>query len=237
MSESKNPNPLRRQGWFLVGCSIAMLAVVLHHPTGHGHGGLSDFVDGVQRGAWLNRAVHGSLIALIVGVGFGLSSLAVAVDKHRFAGPLAAIAYGIGVLQMVLAAMLSGFVTTEFAKQVGAVDEAKSQAIEAAFQLIHVGNQVCATFGSIGLGLGAALCGWALLSSRSPYRRIGYLGALVGGLTLVGLASGHLQMDVHGMIVISASNLAWSLSAATVMIRSGGIPMNSAMNSQSPAES
>src|SRR5262245_52531194 len=73
----------RLAGAALAGASILSIVAMAHHPSGAGHGALT-------------QLVHGTMIAIVVVALAGYARLAALRGLHRFSNLVALVAYGAG---------------------------------------------------------------------------------------------------------------------------------------------
>jgi hypothetical protein len=190
---------------------------MLHHPSVQ----TSDVLQAVEQIAkfsTLSAVVHGLLITLMLLIGYGFVDFA---TRRGLARPLiraGGIAYGCGVLVMVGAALVSGFIITSIASLMPhgtAVD------LEINLQILllcRVLNQACANFAVVAMSAGIFCWSLDLCRSSGPLRAVGVFGCLVGLAPALALIFGEIHLDVHGMTAVVATQSAWNVAVALLMI-------------------
>lgn len=226
----------------IAAASVLSVGFMAYHPTIHSRDPL-DFIEAVGRTALVNGIVHGSLIALLAILFCGFTCLASRLGLHSLTVRAGLIAYGIGLIAMVAAATLNGFILTEFVaqhrvrssteteapKQVSPQAHATPHTPASAEETLrtmrhilaygHAANQVCSRIGVMGVSTAIVLWSLMLLRRTGHSRIIGILGGLAGTALIVALLCGFLPMNVHGMLAFVATQTVWSLVVAVAMIR------------------
>src|SRR5947208_2877070 len=64
--------------------------------------------------------------------------------------------------------------------------------------------------------VGRQAVGYGVVSAAA--RAVGGLGCVAGGLPVVALLSGHLPMNVHGVLAFILAQTVWSLAVAAMLI-------------------
>jgi hypothetical protein len=122
---------------------------------------------------------------------------------------------------MLGAALVSGFVIGDIASLLPHDTPADLQIDRPILILCGVLNQVCARFGVVAMSVGIGLWSIDLLRDRGAARTIGVLGCIVGIAPVVGLLSGTIHLDVHGMRTVVLIQAAWNLAIAAWLLRLG----------------
>ncbi|MFO0809947.1 MAG: hypothetical protein U0746_15100 [Gemmataceae bacterium] len=205
----------RPAGILIVTAAVVSVAFMAHHPHGHGHTPAEFFASTVH-GATLNGVVHGTLIACMAAFVGGFSVFTARLGPHSLMARLGFVAYALGAFVASLAALTGGFVVPAIAQHyVGRseADQAVAMTVVSAFGLAqHVAAQAWV------LATSVALVAWSVdLLGRA--RLTGALGLAVGGASAAALLSGHLPMNVHGVLGFVVGQALWSLAVATLLIR------------------
>lgn len=204
----------RATGLILVIASVLSIAAMTHHPS-TGASGTAERLAETAREATLAGWVHGLLIALMLLIFWGLL---------RFAGGLhggwsssrtqiGAVAYAVGVVCMIGAAAVSGFVVpglaAHYAEQAPEVMEGAVPILRLCFEV----NQALARIGAVAMSAAILLWSWVLAASAAPRwgRALGAFGLLVGAFPVLGLLTGSLELDVHGMLAVIVAQAAWTI--------------------------
>ncbi|MDB6083429.1 MAG: hypothetical protein JWN43_1310 [Gammaproteobacteria bacterium] len=188
-----------------------------HHPTVE-TAEISQAIAQIVRLSALSAIIHGVLIALMLSIVYGLAAFSAGQGLHRPLIRAGAIAYGCGVLVMVGAALVSGFITPDLASVLPHATAIDLQINRQLLLLCRVLNQSCANFAVVAMSAGI-LC-WSLDLGRNPgsRRAVGVLGCLVGLVPALALMFGKIHLDVHGMSQVVVTQAAWNMAVAALMI-------------------
>jgi hypothetical protein len=214
------PNSTVVAGTILFVVTLLEILAMAHHPS----------VDTVEIGQAIRRIgelsrlselVHGALIALMLLTLYGLTEFAL---RRGFSRPLVrggAIAYGCGTIVMLGAALVSGFVIGDIASLLPQNTPTDLRIDHQILILCGVLNQACARFGVVAMSVGIGLWSVDLLRDRGTARTIGVLGCIVAIVPVIGLSSGAIHLDVHGMRTVVLIQTAWNLAIAAWLVRLG----------------
>lgn len=212
----------RYAGLALIAGPVLSVVAMTHHPTAGAAGTPERLAEMASEGT-LSAIVHGALIALMLLVFWGLTRFAGILGWHSTAVQLAAIAYATGVVCMLGAATVSGFVAPSLAERYA---QATPQEMEAAAPLFRFGfevNQALAKIGATAQSVGILLWSWVLvLRAGAPkwVRAVGALGLAVGAFPVLGLVSGSLTLDVHGMLAVVLAQAVWTIAIGVWLVGS-----------------
>lgn len=227
MSHSIAPTPItasngrpRFAGWLIAGVSLLAVLMMAHHPTVASHD-IADAAAELIRITALNRLVHGSLIVMTVLLLFGFSELSSwLTSRTPRLGPwirAALLAYAVGTFAMIVAAIFSGFVSTELAAHYAGADAAGMEALRLSLTSSHAVNQAFAAIGVVARCVAILLWSIALLRGTQQWL-IGVLG-LVAIAPAIALLLGLLHLDVHGAMLALLGEVIWNLAVATQLLR------------------
>lgn len=181
----------------LIGAAFT-LAVGALHPSGHDviHGG-----GGPVSAGSLGRWVHGAALAATALTFFGYLHLSNRLGLKRPLVQLALICFAMSAAATLIAATISGYVSTPMLERAAGEEGAHRAAFLTSAALAGRFNQGFALVEAAFAAAAVAL--WALAwTGRSAGAWIMRALGLVGGLGLLaGLFSGHLVMDMHGFLV------------------------------------
>jgi hypothetical protein len=184
MTSERDPAAVQRAaGLLLMGSGVLLVALISHHPTW-------------DSGAFLIRAIHGLLMAviLVMAAGFALfvrwrgTSLAL-VGMVPF---VTATAAGFG------AGTINGFITPSMVAAGGV----------AYTDLLWTSNQVLASIGIVAMAAAYAI--WSLDLWRSSWRVTALLGLAGGVLPAALLLGGATDMHIGGAIFAYSANAVWA---------------------------
>ena len=216
--EARRRSAARAAGALLIGGSILEIGAMAHHPSVHAHD-VAAVLAQLQALAAVSAWVHGVLIALMLTVFFALTEFACQRGITRPAIRAGLIAYAAGVVAMMGAALVDGFVTPRVA-MLGAGLRAADLSITAQLlNLCVLFNQALARLGAIALS--AAIIAWSLdLVPRAGLERaLGVAGMAIGLGGVAALLAGVLQLDVHGMTLVLVLQGAWMIGLGVLLLK------------------
>jgi hypothetical protein len=197
--------------------SALMLVTMSLHPTGHDLASAETFA----HGAFLARFTHGMAL-LSLPLSF-CGALALARRLGTPASTLGAAFFGFALAAVMLAAIASGLVAPElFAARLaseGATRDGFGLLLHYNFEL----NQACARVYVLGSALALALWSLAILRTRAFVAVLGWGGLLLALASVLGLLSGHLQLDVHGFGALVLGQSTWMIAAGVGLWRRDGV--------------
>jgi len=161
--------------------------------------------------------VHGLLITLMLLISYGC---AVFASRRGLARPLVGIGsifYGAGVVVMIGAALVSGFVLSDLAHSLPHATAVDRPDLESFFILCRVLNQTCANFGVVAMSVGIACWSLDLLGTSGMRRLVGAWGCFVGIVPVLALPLGWIHLDVHGMAQVVALHASWYVAIAFIL--------------------
>jgi hypothetical protein len=206
-------------GPLLLAATLLEILAMLHHPSVHTHD-MTVAVQQIAAVSSLSAWVHGVLLALMLIIAFGLSEFAL---RRGFARPLiraGVIAYAAGVLVMIGAALLSGFVVSGLMSLTPHLTPTDLQINAQLLTLCRVLNQSYANFGAVAMSAGIALWSLDLLRDAGAQRVMGYLGLALSLLPALALIFGLIHLDVEGMTHVLLLQAVWNIVIAVAMARS-----------------
>jgi hypothetical protein len=209
---------MRAPGIVLIAAGAITIAAILHHPTGGGDTNAEFVASIVQAGAMLG-VVHGAMIALLLAMAFGVTAYALRRGLSRplvLAGLLAFLA---GILVMMPAALIDGFILPDFAAQAQANNAEVMAAFPAVSRFAMDMLLAFAKASSVLISLGIVLLSLGMMHERGVMRWFGLagvIGVLPGALAIL---AGKLQLDLHGMTLITVIWCAWFFGLGVLLVR------------------
>ena len=208
----------RAAGIILIAVTILEVLAMAHHPSVHAHD-LASAIDQLGRSAGLSAVVHGTLIALML-IGFCcLTEFSVLRGLHRPAVRAGLVAYAVGVVAMVGAAIVDGFVTGQLAARLVGESASELQVTRQILLLCETLNQALAQLGTAATSVGIAAWSLSLLRSGAFARVLGIFGVLTGASAIAAILFGVMQLDVHRMMLVLALEGVWMLGAGVLLVR------------------
>jgi hypothetical protein len=206
-------------GAVLAAATVLEILAMAHHPSVH-TADVTEAVRIISQLAPLGAWVHGTLQALLLIVAYGLSEFVLRRGIERPLIRAGAIAYAAGIIVMIGAAMVSGFIITGLMTLTPHTTPTDLQINTQLLVLCRVLNQSCANFGAVAMSAGIALWSLDLLRDAGAPRMIGVLGLLVGVSPALALMFGLMHLDVPGMTAVLVLQAVWNVAVGVGMIRS-----------------
>ena len=199
----------RKAGIALIAGSLGGILTMAIHPTGTA----SLSADQVAHLAIVSGAAHSlamvSVLLLFLGA-CGLARRLAAADRIAFA---AIVTYGFACVAIMIAAAVSGFIVPDILKHmVRDVSDAARQwqiVITAIFQI----NQAFARISSVAASIAMILWSISALRNGGLGRGVAIYGCVIAPLIILGIAIGHLRLDVHGMAAVMLGQAIWFIVA------------------------
>ena len=214
----QDPGSPRTAGVILIGATLLEVLAMAHHPSASTPD-IAEAVRQVARLGQLSGWVHGGVLATMLCIAYGLLEF---VRRRGWSRPwmrAGAIAYGTGVLAMIGAALVSGFVLPDLVASTPHASAADLAINAQLLVLCRVLNQSCANFATIVTCAGILCWSIDLARERGGLRLLSLLGLLVGILPAVALISGWLRLNVHGMSEVVWLWALWNFGVALALMR------------------
>jgi hypothetical protein len=214
LTEESQAIPLAR-GILLI-AALLEVAAMAHHPAVQ----TPDPLEAAREMVALSfpaALVHGLLITLMLLISYGCAVLASGRGLARPLIGIGSIFYGAGVVVMIGAALVSGFVLSDLARWLPHATAADRPGLESFFILCRVLNQTCAKFGVVAMSVGIACWSLDLLGTSGIRRVVGAWGCLVGIVPVLALPLRWIHLDVHGMAQVVALHAAWYVAVAFLL--------------------
>jgi hypothetical protein len=228
MNNSNTPTPadgqypLRGTGIMLMIATLVGVLVLSHHP------GLAyrELVLGGEAAARLSSAaaqVHGILMVLLLIWYYCLVEFAVQRGLRRPSVRIGLIAYSVGLIAMLGAATIDGFVVARIPVSIAAMASAgvlgEPSVVRQVLVLAFALNQALANIGSVGMSLGIAAWSILLLRGATFEKAVAVVGLLIGAITSPVLLTGMLSLNRHGILVVIAAQALWNLGIGVLLLR------------------
>jgi hypothetical protein len=206
-------------GAVLATATVLEILAMAHHPSVHTPD-VAQAVHAISQLAPLGAWVHGVLQALLLIAAYGVSEFVLRRGLRRPLIRAGAIAYAVGVIAMLGAAMVSGFVIADLMRFTPHTTATDLQINAQLLVLCRVLNQSCANFGAVAMSAGIALWSTDLLRDTGAPRMIGFLGLAVSVAPAFALMFGLMHLDVPGMTAVIVLQAVWNVAVGIAMMRS-----------------
>jgi len=195
----------RKSGIAVIAGSLGGILTMAIHPSG----AASLTADQVAHLAVASATAHSlamvSFLLLFLGT-CGLVRRIAAADRIAFA---AIVTYGFASVAVLIAAAVSGFIVPDIMRHmVHDVPAAAQQwkiVIDGIFQI----NQAFARIYSVAASLAILLWSVSALRNGGLGRGVALYGSIITPLIIIGIVTGHLRLNVHGMAVIVLGHSIW----------------------------
>jgi hypothetical protein len=192
----------RPAGVALIAGTLSGLVTMAFHPTGHAL--LGDF----ENVARVNQAVHALAIAGTITTVYGLTGLRRVLDGRRALADAGLVSYAFGAIAVMLAAIASGFISTELAAQVLQAGDTARATYEPLLDYNYALNQACTRVFVVAGSTGIGLFSLAMLRDHRFGSALGIAGVTIAVAATVATIAG-LRMDIHGFGAIVLGHGVW----------------------------
>jgi hypothetical protein len=216
-SDSPHSNS-RIAGFALIGVSVLAAVVMSHHPVA-GASDIAGVAAEISRLAWLDRAVHGTLMALLGILLLSYIEISYHLGLQNSLVRSALAAYAIGTCTMFGAALIDGFVVSWLGERYAQASASDLQAFGHILHLTSAGNQALADFATVAMSAGYGFWSVALLRRPNVSRWLGISGILLASLPAFALLSGLLRLDMHGMLGVVVGQSLWNVALGIQLVR------------------
>lgn len=213
----EGPASVRKPGIALIAAGAITVAAILHHPTGGGATS-AEFVASIVRAGGMLRLVHGAMIALLLVISYGVTAYAMRRGLNRPLALLGLLTFVAGIFVMLPAPLIDGFILPDFAARAQANPE-----VMAAFPAVAAFAMdmllAFAKASSVLISLGIMLLSLGMMHERGVMRWFGLagvIGTLPGALAIL---AGRLQLDLHGMTLITVVWCVWFVGLGVLLVR------------------
>ncbi len=216
----------RTVGWILIAGATLSLGFAMAHPQLTAHE-LNAVLRQMIAGATFNGWVHGILMALYVILAAGLLGFSRLLGLDRPLVSLGMVAYGVGIIAMVGAAVINGFALSLFAGRYAAVKPEQANAVAASINAMGSISGAWAGVGAVASSMAILVWSVTLLRFGGGWRVAGVIGMAIGAATSVMLISGTIILNVHGFMLLIFSQSIWIVAIGYLLL--GGAPNGNAL--------
>lgn len=211
------PRGIPPAAWALVAASVALVALLAHHPVVTHAEGFADKLAALDRLGGASALVHGTLFAVVGALLYGVTALALALDLRRPAILFGLICHAAGCAAVCGAMLFDGFVTAPLARAALAHGWSEDGA-GPALALVGIAIQMLTKAGFVGMGAGMCCLSWA---NPRATRLLAAL-AVPGGLATALAAGSGLHMHTHSLMALTGLQALWYAAAALTLWRGRG---------------
>ena len=204
-------------GFALIMGTFSGVITMLFHPTGRDLLGQSAEI--ARRYELITIAVHSLAIVSLPIMFFGFTGFSRRLGLENQLVSAALIAYGFGAVAVMCAAVINGLVAPVLTAKINASDEPTQKFLYLVLMNNSLLNQA---FSKVFVAaVSFAMIGWSIhLLKRGKLMRItAIIGLIVAGLSLAGIFTGHLKLDVHGFGLFIFAQSLWTILVGVFMIR------------------
>jgi hypothetical protein len=213
-SKFKLMNDNRKSGLALITGMVGTIITMALHPTGHDLMAPGQFASMAQ----LNVAVH-SLALVCIPILFlgalGLTQRLAAPNRLALSG---LVLFGFAEVAVMIAATASGLVAPGLIHHIAA-DPGMADMWRAVLTLNGHLNQAFALVYVVASSVAIVLWSAAILKANIFARALGIYGCILGPLSVLGVLSGHLRLNVHGFGLIVLGQAIWFMTAGVMLWR------------------
>lgn len=197
--------------------TLGGIITMVFHPTGHDLLNQPDEI--ARRNELIATAVHILAIISLPITFFGLLGFCRRLGLDNPLVSLGLIVYGFGSLAVMLAAVLSGLVGPVLTRKILESDEATKKILYGLLMNNFQLNQGLSKVYVVAVAV--AIIAWSihLLKKGRLMQITAIIGFIVSILSLIGIFSGHLKLDVHGFGLFTFISSVWLMLVAIFMIR------------------
>lgn len=207
----------RKSGIALIAGSLGGVLTMAIHPTAGGPLTSAQAEHLAMTSAIAHSLAMVSFVLLFLGA-CGLVRRIAAPDRMAFSG---LVVYGVASVAVLIAAAVSGFIVPDLmrlmARDVTAAAQQWKLMITSIFQI----NQAFARIYSVAASLAIILWSVSALRSGGLGRKVAVYGCVIAPLLILGIVTGHLRMDVHGMGAVVLGQSIWFVVAGMEMYSAG----------------
>jgi hypothetical protein len=198
--------------------AVVAVAAVAHHPSVHHAASNADLLAQMVRLSAVDEAVHAVVIVAVCGLLFGLTAFADRRGLRDGAVLAGLVAYAIGVVFAIGAALIDGFLIPAIAARYATAPPAR---IDTALQLVTVSAmtiQIATKTWLLATSFAVVIWSWVLIRHGSLPRAIGALGILATA-ALLGVLAFTANINAHTLGLVVVLQTIWYVAIGALMIR------------------
>jgi hypothetical protein len=205
----------------IIVATIATLILVAHHPVVGPGGTPQESLSSIVALGQIDAVVHGMLIAMVGLFAYGFAVFGVRLGLQRGPALLATLAYLLGCISVVGAALLDGFVIPDIAARFSTSTDSQIQVAHGILASCGIAVQVLTKFGFSLMSVGFIAWSLALWGSSKRIRWLVTVALAAGVLPATVIAASGLSLKPHTLMVIVAGQAFWNFIAAKLLWSKG----------------
>ncbi len=205
----------RKSGIALIAGSIGGIVTMAIHPTAAGVLTPAQFEHLAIVSAVAHSLAMVSILILVLGA-FGLTQLLSSPDRLAFS---ALVVYVFAAVAILIAASVSGFIVPNIMRHMVRDTAAAAPQYHIVIDAIFQINQAFSKIYSVASAVAIALWSASALRNGGIGRGIATYGCIIAPLLIVGIAIGHLKLNVHGMAVVVFTQAIWFIIVGVQLSR------------------
>lgn len=204
-----------KSGITLIAGSIGLIVTMAIHPTSGPSSLTPEQVAHLALGSGIAHSLA-MVSGLLLFLGAcGLTKSIAAADRIAFA---AVVTFGFACVAVLMATAVSGFIVPGIMQRM--VNDIPANAHE--WQVVMSGifqiNQAFARIYSVATALAMILWGASAVRNGGFGRGIAIYGFVASALIIVGIAIGHIRLNVHGMAAVALAQAIWFIVVGAQLI-------------------
>ncbi len=208
----------RAAGAVIIACAVLTVFAISHHPMVEARTP-AQVLTGIVALAPMDRFIHGSVIAIVGALLFGLCIYTLRRGLQNQTAVGGFIAYALGAGALIGAALIDGFLTPSIASHFPA---SSADEIRGAEQLLRFGAiaiQILTRFGLMAMSAGVFI--WSIGLLRGPVALVatGFIGILSSIAVVLAITIGNAHITPHVLVVIVAVQAIWYLAIGSLLVR------------------
>lgn len=205
----------RKSGIALVAGSVGTLFTMAVHPV-RSHALTAASVERLAIGSAIAHSLGMISVLLLVLGAFGLTRRLAAEDRLAFSGM---VVFGFAAVAIMIATAVSGFIVPEIVRRM--MQDTASAAAQWHIAIVSIFqiNQAFARIYTVGGSVAVVL--WSYSALRNGGIGVGFAryGCIAGPLLVLGIFSGHLALNVHGMGAVVLVQGIWFVGVGVQLYR------------------
>lgn len=206
-------------GSALVIGSLGAIVTMIFHPSGQDLLGQPDEI--ARRNEMITIATHSVALFSLPLLFFGFLGFSRRIGLDHPLVSAALIAYAVALIAAICAVVINGLVAPIITRQILTADENTRQILRLILMNNTLLNQafdkVFIVFGSL------AIVSWSLCIKKAGRfaEIVAIFGYVLGLISVLGILSGHLRMNVHGFGLVIFGQVIWTILLAVFLFHLG----------------